>query len=93
MLPSADGKKPRAPGTTTATQTRAKKPEPTPDDELLCRAAETRRLLARHKQRHQQQLEACDDQAAVAELEAIANLELKLWNLESLLRLRSLTRP
>jgi hypothetical protein len=28
----------------------------------------------------------------VAELEAIAALELKLWNLESLLRLRSLTR-
>jgi hypothetical protein len=54
--------------------------------------AESRRLLARHKRRHQQRLDAGDDQAAVAELEAIASLEVRLWNLESLLRVRSLTR-
>jgi hypothetical protein len=74
MLPPADGKKPRARGKPTATQKRAKKPEPTPDDELLRRVAESRRLLARHKRRHQERLDAGDDQAAVAELEAIAGL-------------------
>ena len=70
----------------------AKEPEPTSDDKLLRQIAESRRLLARHKRRHEQRLEAGDDQAAIAELEAIARLEVRLWNLESLLRLRSLTR-
>ena len=92
MRPPADGKKSRASGKPTAAQKQAKKPEPTPDDELLCRAAETRRLLARHKKRHQQRLDAGDDQAAVAELQTIAALEVQLWNAASLLRLRSLTR-
>jgi hypothetical protein len=70
----------------------AETPKQTPDDEPLRQVAESRRLLARHKRRHQQRLEAGDDQAAVAELEAIAGLEVRLWNLESLLRVRSLTR-
>jgi hypothetical protein len=92
MQPPADGKEPRARSNPTATQKRAKKPKPTPDDELLRRVAESRSLLARHKRRHQERLEAGDDQAAVAEPESIARLEVRLWNLESLLRVRSLTR-
>jgi hypothetical protein len=91
MLPPAAGKS-RARGKPTTTQEREKKPEPTPDDELLRRVAESQRLLGRHKRQHQKRLEAGDDAAAIAELEAIARLEVRLWNLESLLRVRSLTR-
>ncbi len=48
-------------------------------------------MLAVHKSRHAQKLATGDDEAALAELTAIAKLELTLANIEQYERIRALT--